>query len=280
MESRSAELLLLARENKHARDEHISFEESTHTYTVRGQKVGISVTGLIASVETEHFDAPCIAAQLAASARPSERYSTFDEATQTRIPLKAEEILGLWDLARDLGTDLHAKIERALNGLPVVFDSDNAPNAVEFAQFQRWWAEQLAAGYEAYRTEWVIYEGPQLAGSIDFLMKNKATGELSIVDWKRCLTSGSGFSSAWKGKKMLPPLHHLEETKLNHWKVQVNIYRAILEKHYGVKIAEMMMVVLYADQREAVVFTHEREEAAVDALISSLSVPGADPVSL
>ena len=269
METRSADALQLAIDNAHERDSHITFEEISHTYTVDGTAVAISVTGLIARVESEHFDAPRIAAQLAASQRPSERYSKFDEETQRRVALPVPEILALWDLARDLGTDLHGKIERALNGLPVHFEHADAPNCVEFSQFQRWWRDQQAAGYEAYRTEWVIYDGPHLAGSIDFLMRNSKTGDLSIVDWKRCLTSGSGFSSAWKNKKMLPPLQHLEETKLNHWKVQVNVYRAILEKHYGVKIAEMMMVVLYADQDEAVVFKHDRADA-VEELIGTI----------
>ena len=266
MLTRSADILKLAAEHKHPRDEHIVFDEGPHTYTVDGVVVKTSVTGLISLVETEHFDAPKIARQLSMSSRPSEKYSTLDPVSGSRIPLPAAEILALWDAARDLGTDLHGKIERSLNDIAVVFDAPDSVNAKEFGQFERWWAAKVAAGYEAHRTEWVIYDGPHLAGSIDFVMRNKATNEFVIVDWKRCLTNGAGFSSAWKSKKMLAPMQHLEETKLNHWKVQVNVYRSILERNYELNVTGMMMVVLYADQEEAVVFEHEREDSVEDLI--------------
>jgi hypothetical protein len=266
MESRSADVLKLARDFKHPRDANIVFDEGPHTYTIDGVVAKLSVTGLIGMVESEHFDAPAVAERLSTSARPSEKYSRLDPETGRRVPLSAPEILGMWDAARDLGTDLHSKIERFLNDLPIVFPDGEAPNKKEFGQFLRWWEGQKALGFEAYRTEWVIYDDINLAGSIDFLMRNKHSGELSIVDWKRCITGNAGFSSAWKGRRMLPPLDHMEETKLNHWKVQVNVYRHILETRYDVKIRDMMMVVLYADQEEAVVYTHERDDS-VEALI-------------
>ncbi len=256
----------------HPRDASIVFDEGPHTYTVHGKVMSRSVTGLIARVESEHFDAPAVAKRLASSRTPSEKYSRVGPDGVTRVAMCVPEILGLWDLARDLGTALHSKIERYLNGIPITFDSADEVNVVEFRQFVAWWQKQLAAGFEAYRSEWVIYaEEWDLAGSIDFVMRNKATGELTIVDWKRCLTNGSGFSSAWKGRKMLPPMHHLEETKLNHWKVQVNVYRAILEKHYGVVIAEMKMVVLYDTQTEAVEYCHDRDDSVHALILSAIT---------
>jgi len=270
MLSRSSGLLKLAAEHAHPRDACIVFDEGPHTYTVDGVAVQTSVTGLISRVETEHFDAPKIARQLSLSARPSEKYSRVDADTGLRVPMAEADILKLWDAARDLGTDLHGKIERYLNGISVtsVHEGPGAVNVVEFQQFQRWWDAQLEAGYEAYRTEWVIFDGPNLAGSIDFVMRHRDTNEYVIVDWKRCVTAGAGFSSAWKSKKMLAPMQHLEETKLNHWKVQVNVYRSILERNYDLKITGMMMVVLYDTQDAAVVYPHARDET-VEVLIAT-----------
>lgn len=270
MQSRSAEILKLAREHAHERDALIVFDEPTHTYTIDGVKAKLSVTGLIAKVESSHFDADAVATKLSTSARPSAKYSRVDESG-ARVPLAKAEILKMWDDARDFGTDLHGKIERYLNDIHDVVPAPGELNHSEFGQFLRWWKKQLAAGFEAYRTEWVIFtksemEKQYLAGSIDFVMRNTATGELSIVDWKRCLTSGSGFDSAWGGKRMLPPMDHFEETKLNHWLIQVNVYRLMLEKNYGVRIADMRMVVLYDDQDEAVEFMHARDDS-VEALI-------------
>ena len=268
MLSRSAALLKLATEHAHPRDARIVFDEGPHTYTVDGVVVQTSVTGLISRVETEHFDAPKIARQLSLSTRPSEKYSRVDADTGLRVPMAETEILTLWDTARDLGTDLHGKIERFLNGVMVTFTEDGpgAANRVEFLQFQAWWKAQVDAGYEEYRTEWVIFDGPNLAGSIDFVMRHRDTNEYVIVDWKRCVTSGVGFSSAWKSKKMLAPMQHLEETKLNHWKVQVNVYRSILERNYDLKVTGMMMVVLYDTQDGAVVYPHDREDAVEDLI--------------
>lgn len=281
MQSRSADVLKLARENAHPLDAHIAFDEPTHTYTIDGVKAKLSVTGLIASVESSHFDADAVATKLSTSTRPSAKYSRVDESGR-RVPLPKADILKMWDDARDFGTDLHGKIERYLNDVENVAPAPGELNYSEFGQFLRWWKPKLRAGFEAYRTEWVIYtekeaearaeavaEKLYLAGSIDFVMRNTATGELSIVDWKRCLTSGSGFDSAWGGKRMLPPMDHLEETKLNHWHVQVNVYRLMLEKNYGVRIADMRMVVLYEDQEEAVEFFHPRDDS-VQALIDTL----------
>lgn len=265
MDSRSAEKLKLAIENRHPRDDNIVFDEGPHTYTVNGKLVGKSVTGLIGCIESSHFDADAVATKLSTSSKPSAKYSRVDERG-TRVPLEKAAILKMWDDARDLGTDLHGKIERYLNDIPITFDGD--VNTLEFKQFQDWWAKQLADGFEAYRTEWVIYdEKYNLAGSIDFLMRNTATGDLSIIDWKRCLTDVSGFDSAWGGKTFLPPMDHMEETKLNHWRVQVNVYRKILEDNYGVKIADMRMVVLYQGQDGAKEFVHPRDDS-VDALLA------------
>jgi hypothetical protein len=275
--SRCEGVLALAAAHPHPRDARVTFVESTHKYYVDGACMGTSVTGLIHGVTREPFDAEGVAAKLAA--RPSKKYNAgADPATGALRPLSARAILDMWDARRDLGTDLHGKIERHLNGLPVEFGPPDpaTDNRAEFDQFLRWFA---TCGLEAYRTEWVIFdEAADVAGSIDFVGRNPVTGQLVIVDWKRCAHGRweSGFASNYNGATMLPPADYMEECKLSHWALQTNIYRKILEDNYGVAIEAMMMVVLYPGQTDAVVYSHARDDLAAGAILQARRKARAD----
>jgi hypothetical protein len=90
---------------------------------------------------------------------------------------------------------------------------------------------------------------------------DKEGGDFWIIDWKRCLTTTSGFSTSFQNKCFKAPLDSLPETKLNEWSLQVNIYREILEDKYGLKIAKMGMLVLHAENARAMEFWHERSDS-------------------
>lgn len=267
--SRCAGVLRLAAEHAHPRDARVTFEEASHVYSVDGAPVGTSVTGMLKGVEREPFDAEAVAAALAT--RPSRKYNAGKDAEGKLLPLDKQAILDMWTARRDLGTDLHGKIERALNGLPVEFGREDAScdNRAEFAQFEAWMA---ASGLQPWRTEWVIFdEAADVAGSVDLVARNPATGKFVIVDWKRCAhgEGESGFAAHYWGHTMLPPADALQECKLSHWALQVNIYRMILEAHYGLEVEAMMMVVLYPGQAEAVVYAHDRDDSIAGAMLQA-----------
>ena len=250
----------LAQLHPHPNDSRVTFDEDSHTYFVDGNPVGLSVTGVLKAVEREPFDAPAVAAKLARNPTPA--YNGGTGPTGKLLPLAPADILKRWDDNRDLGTCLHGCLERHLNDLPVE-DAALAHVRDEFDQALRWLA---ASGLTPYRTEWVIYdEACDVAGSVDFVAKN-ADGDLVIVDWKRCTHGGKGFSKHWRGETMLPPVDHLPECKLSHWSAQVNLYRVMLERNYGVRVAQMCMVALLPGQAEAVQYTHERDDAVAALL--------------
>jgi hypothetical protein len=259
---------LLAKAHPHERDAHVVFDEASHAYSVNGCIMSLSVTGLLATVERQHFDGPAVAARLAAN--PSRRYNAGWDAESARwLPLTAVEILRRWEDARDLGTDVHGRLERHLNGHTVEFE-DGAPNADEFGQACRWLTR---SGLTPYRTEWVIYDacalgGRGLAGSVDLVAVDDASGLYHIVDWKRCRHGAAewGFSKSPAGASMLEPLAHLPECKLSHWHAQVNAYRVLLERCYGLVVAGMHMVVVQPGQPEAVVYSHPRDDSLVDLM--------------
>lgn len=263
--------LRLAVENAHPRDANIRFVEDTHEYFVHDVKVGLSVTGLLAIVDTDPFDPVAVSTKIFRMREPHARYSRIEhteDGSESRVRMTPYEIQEQWTLANQLGTDLHGKIERYLNAVEVGI-KDGDVNVQELAQVIKWWERKKREGFVAHWTEKIIYdEDADLAGSIDFVMRDVRTGELTIVDWKRCLTTASsGFSSAFRDKRLGAPLESLEATKLNKWSLQVNVYARILEKHYGVSIKGMAMIVAHPENEDVEEYWHDRTDAA-DVLLS------------
>lgn len=258
----------LAQCNPHARDARITFDEPAHLYFIDGIQVGVSVTGVLKSVEPDPFDAPVVAARIAKARNVRPRYLRPDG---TRMSV--QEICDSWESANKLGTDLHATIERYLNGVNVdaVAADPKHPNYQPFHQFLVWLQAFRARGYEPYRTEWIIFDAlSDVAGSIDCVFRNVATGGVFIVDWKRCLTwESSGFAEAYGGKTLLPPLSHVPATKLNEWQLQVNIYRDILTRLYGLRVEGMAMVVLHPDNSAAEQYFHAVNDDDVRVLLNA-----------
>jgi hypothetical protein len=112
------------------------------------------------------------------------------------------------------------------------------------------------AGLSAYRTEWEIFgEEENLAGSIDFVAKNEEDGSLVLMDWKRSKQLREKFSDAYH-KKMNYPLDHMDDCSGQHYRLQLNCYRFLLEKYYGVTISRMLVVCTHPDNGDEA-FVHE-----------------------
>ncbi len=277
--TRAVDATKLALDNPHPRDAHVTFEEDTHTYFVRGVAVSQSVTGLLHVVE-EDFDVVTVSERVAAARVPNPRYCTM-APDGTVVRMSAEAIRASWQDTNRLGTDLHGKIERYLNGMDVDVPDDDV-NSVPFQQFKAWLVDVQGQGYVPYRTEWVIYDDEaDLAGSIDCVFRHDATDTYMVIDWKRCLTyKSSGFDSAYNDRACKPPLQHVLSTKLNKWRLQVNVYREILERYYGVTITKMAMVVLHPENAAAEVHWHERDTESRMLLNHKLGTLGKPPREL
>lgn len=259
-----ASTMKLAMANAHPLDSRVEFEEEEHIYTVDGVAIGCSVTTLIKEVDSDPFDPERVAERVASMSSPKAKYWLPDAATGKRRKMTAPEILQAWNDARDLGTHLHGMIERYLNEIPVSLKDGDA-NAYEFGQFLTWWQMKKWAGYRPFRTEWVIYDASSdLAGSIDFVMERE--GKYTIVDWKRCETSGSGFDEAFGGKRFLPPLAHMPLHKLNKWKVQTNVYAEILRTQYGLDVEGLVMVVCHEELPSAAEYWHDRDPCGLELI--------------
>ena len=72
------------------------------------------------------------------------------------------------------------------------------------------------------------------------MLRNPVRDMLYLVDWKRSEKLQDKYQGY--GKYMRPPLHQLSDCQGEHYRLQLNIYRWILEKYYGVGVAAMKVV--------------------------------------
>jgi ATP-dependent exoDNAse (exonuclease V) beta subunit len=116
-----------------------------------------------------------------------------------------------------------------------------------------------------YRTEWKIFDrSTKIAGTIDLICKN---GDgYDIYDWKR----SSKIHRPYPYQCGLGALSHLEDTSLNHYKLQQNLYRYMLENQYGMNIKSMKLVILHPDFNSYEIIDVERMDNEIKTIIRML----------
>lgn len=146
--------------------------------------------------------------------------------------------------ARNRGTEIHLQIELYLNGLPCVMQY---PEIHSFGRFMRDVVHR--AGWEVTRTEMAIFcEESNIAGMID-MVATASDGSLVLVDWKRSdkvRTQLVNGREPW-AKSMLVPLDHLDNCAAAGYALQLNLYKYILERHYGYTVAGMVLSQVHPD---------------------------------
>jgi len=266
-----ANLTLLEQKNPHERDANITFEPIAHKYTICGGKHAfISVTTWLHS-HFEPFDADAIVTRM----MTSPKWTSSPYYGQTR-----EEIKAGWDKNRDeaaqAGTDLHYEIEYYYNrgaialavadqgAVPpaIISVTSNRANiiaggtapmpatasAIAYAYFMNY-VRTHAATFVPYRTEWMVYdEEVRIAGSIDMVYEDPVgDGSLMIYDWKRAkeIKKTDGFNKF----STTECINHLPDTNFWHYALQLNIYKAIIERNYGKKVTTLMLVGLHPNNK-------------------------------
>ena len=226
-------------------DQYIDFEPERHIYTVRCQETEVRrllpVSALIAHF-FEHFDAQ------AAAQRHCERYG---------VPV--EETLQKWErigkLASEVGTFVHEQTENYFRD--GTFETDypfEFKGKVEHINVERekQYFLRFIKDYDIhpYRQEWPVYDLElNIAGTIDMICQ-MPDGEYIIYDWKRSTkvvnAQGQPIVQAFGGKTGFNGIT-LPDTAFYHYCIQQNLYRYMLEAHYGIRVKAMNLVVLSPD---------------------------------
>ena len=221
----------LAKKNQHKKDKHISFKEEGHQYIVDGDKTFTSTTTWLHQ-HFKPFDSGAIIKNMMASKNwPNSKY----------YGMKVNEIKQGWDtngkLASEAGTKMHSDIEDYYNDIPVVNES------IEYSYFKKFIEDHTHL--TPYRSEWCVWDKDlKLCGSIDMVYKNP-DGTLRIYDWKR--SKEIKKSNNWGNRGLVDCIQHIHDSNYWHYALQLNVYKALLERTYGFCITELAIVVMHPD---------------------------------
>jgi hypothetical protein len=229
----------LSRINYHPRDDKIYFVEETHKYYIDGSCAGnLSCTGFIHEF-FGHFDPKKILTKM--------RKNPAKWATSKYFGKTDEEIIKEWNdngkVASEAGTAMHLAIEQFLHGAPEQIASETF-DSVEWKYFKKFWTD-CGDDLEPYRSEWEVWTSNdiKLCGSIDMVFRRKSDGKFVIYDWKRSkeIKAENPFENG------LAPLDHLPDTNYWHYTMQLNVYKWMLEKYYGLEVADLYIVIIHPD---------------------------------
>ena len=221
--------------NKHPRDIYIVFEEIAHKYTVKGDSNYTSVTTFIKKFFNE-FNADAVISKM-------QRFGSFAKKYGSKT---AQEVKDEWKnaglKASTRGTALHKYIENFYNGIDEPVDELN----YEIDMFYDFVRQTRAL--TPYRTEWYIWdEKHKIAGSIDMLFRPNPIqypNVVAIYDWK-CSKEIKSVNRYEKGRS---PIEHLDDCNKNHYSLQLNLYKYILETNYNLSVAEMYLVIIHQNR--------------------------------
>ena len=226
----------LAKVNKHPRDDHVQFDEGPHIYTVDGDSSFMSVTTWNHS-HFGHFDADKIIDKMMNGRNWKPGYKYYG--------MTKDEIKAMWDKNRDeaaaAGTKMHYDIECYYNLMDIKNDSIEYKWFLEFDDWVKRETNMLP-----YRTEMIVWDKElKLCGSIDMMYMNEC-GEIELYDWKRCKEIKK---SNWNNYATTECIGHLPDSNYWHYSLQLNTYKYMLEKNYGLKVNGMYLVCLHPNNK-------------------------------
>lgn len=211
------------------------FFPDDHHYEYKGNRVGISVTRLIEEY-TQPFDAETVAQRVA-----------------LKRGVSTQEVLDEWEYKNkfscEKGSTCHEYAQSIWSG-EEYYEASFGNTDDEKIQFKETiFKIQKQAGnffvdyadkLEHLADEFVIgSEEYDIASAIDHLFINKLTGGLVLVDYK---TNSDIHKNEKYADKMKAPLSSLKDTTLNHYAIQLSIYKYLVEKYADVKVDEMFIV--------------------------------------
>jgi len=154
--------------------------------------------------------------------------------------MTVDEVLAMWKESANHGTIVHEELEEyILNKSPLT-----EPKAV---QGMNWLNKyKMKSNFEIYPEVIIYSEELKISGTVDLLLHDKNSNQWIIMDWK---TSKKIDTKSYKNKRgILPASSNIEDTKFNHYALQLSLYRYLLEEYYNLKISQHLIVHLKDEQ--------------------------------
>lgn len=212
------------------------FFEVDHHYECNGKRVGISVTRLIEEYSNP-FDQQVIAEKVA-----------------IRDNKSVSEVLEEWEyknkFACEKGHFAHEFVQNLWSG---IIYQENIKSGLEDIKTPLNKIKQQAINfYNNFKDKFTHIQDEQLVGSeeynicsaVDHLFLDK-NGNVWLIDYKTNSIL-KGYNDDEKNrrytKKMLIPLQNIKDDSLNHYYLQLSIYKYLIEKYTNIKIYKTMIV--------------------------------------
>ena len=249
------------------RDDRMLFDEVNHVYYVDGIRVPISATTLLGQFHS-HFDADDAIKKMRGGR--NWRNKQLDYMKPDGAIMTNDEIKEQWayknKVAQDRGTLMHWQIEQRLNGRMV--EEEHSKEFLLFSNFARDW---LWNGQRlVYRTEANLFHiGLRMAGQADLICM-ESDGTLSIFDWKR----SKEIRRSNRYQSMMPPLENLHDCNYEHYALQLNLYRYVLETEYDRRVSLMYLVILHPSQLDYEVIPVPDMSTEINRIVDCLTERG------
>ena len=213
-----------------------TFFEEDHHYECNGKRVGISVTRLIEEYSNP-FDQQAIAEKVA-----------------LRDNKSVSEVLEEWEyknkFACEKGSTCHEYAQSIWSGEEyneLLFDGSieylTAVNKIQ-SQAMNFWKDFKDKFTHIQDEQLVGSEEYNICSAVDHLFLDK-NGNVWLIDYKTNSIL-KGYNDDEKNrrytKKMLIPLQNIKDDSLNHYYLQLSIYKYLIEKYTNIKIYKTIIV--------------------------------------
>lgn len=259
--------------NKHPLDEKVKYLDKPHVYFTDGScKTSLSATTFIGAWFPP-FDKEGQALRSYKGKTFKETvhrksykyhfcYETYRDENLTDEEKEkkcVELIMNSYSGGAEKGTELHKTLEIFLDKGGESCDDLNIPdyNASCFNQFMSVYQNKFWWTFQTLRLEWSVCEWEvDIPGQIDFagieLTKN---GELVLLDWKRTENISTFYNkyapqSEWRGYSLCADMNNCN---FNKYSLQLNLYKYILEKFYGVRVGNMLLLQFHPKLKQAII---------------------------
>jgi len=244
----------------------VVFIAKNHTYEIDGNKIPLSVTGLLSKYK-KPFD----------SHNMSNIIARKDGVDQ-------KDVLDKWDFARDYanhaGTEFHAYVENYLERRRLALDKESITKFFKFREdfkesdsIQKYYIKmaKMISGfhewYEWYKEDHTLIKSElvigdkecNLAGTLDNLSFNRKTNELVIFDYKT--NKAINVVSKYKDR-MLDPISHLDNCELNTYSLQIWLYKLMIERNTPYKLGDCHILWFNGDRCETFGILDLKKEAS------------------
>lgn len=269
------------------------FFEEDHHYEYNGKRVGISVTRLIEEYCNE-FDSQAVAEKVAEKNLKNYEYAKtqlqfynpleiggndclerYDELKKMlELPITVTDVLNEWQhknqIACEKGHFGHLYVQSLWNG---EIYQEHIKDGLEDVKMPLNKIKQQAINfYNNFKNKFTHIQDEQLVGSeeydicsaVDHLFLDK-NGNVWLIDYKTNSIL-KGYNDDEKNrkytKKMLVPLQNIKDDSLNHYYLQLSIYKYLIEKYTNIKIYKTMIVYMSEniENYEIIEITYLKEE--------------------